>query len=520
MIATVLQGLPGAATSATQAGAPAVTPNVTWGYLAPILIMFGGALLLLLLGALMPNGVPRHVASFGTVVVGLASMASGVPLWLRIIDPTRGPTSAVAGAVGVDGFSVFAYWVIAAAVVLVALLFHGYLAREGLEGVEPYALMMFSAAGAMVMASANDLVVLFIGLEILSLAAYTLAAMHRRRIGSLEAGLKYFILGAAASACLLYGIALLYGATGTTSLGAMRTYLDGQGLVSDNLLLGGIAMVIIGLGFKVAAVPFHWWAPDVYQGSPTPVTAFMASAIKAGAFAGLLRLLVVALPAYRGDWRPVIEVLALLSLFGGAFGAIVQTDVKRMLAYSSINHAGFILVAVDAASAQGISAALFYLAVYSLMTIGAFAVVTVISREGDGHTSLADLRGLPTARPALALALVVFVLAQAGVPFTGGFFAKFGVITAAVDAGHWWMGVAAMVSAVVSAFLYLRIVGAMYWPSDEAEDGATPAVTRAQLPFPRTAGIALGLCLVGVLIIGIFPGLITNLTRQATVILG
>ncbi len=267
-------------------------------------------------------------------------------------------------------------------------------------------------------------------------------------------------------------------------------------------------------------MPFHWWAPDVYQGSPTPVTAFMASAIKAGAFAGLLRLLVVALPAYRGDWRPVIEVLALLSLFGGAFGAIVQTDVKRMLAYSSINHAGFILVAVDAASAQGISAALFYLAVYSLMTIGAFAVVTVISREGDGHTSLADLRGLPTARPALALALVVFVLAQAGVPFTGGFFAKFGVITAAVDAGHWWMGVAAMVSAVVSAFLYLRIVGAMYWPSDEAEDGATPAVTRAQLPFPRTAGIALGLCLVGVLIIGIFPGLITNLTRQATVILG
>ncbi|MEI2811582.1 MAG: capsule assembly Wzi family protein [Nocardioides sp.] len=179
-----------------------------------------------------------------------------------------------------------------------------------------------------------------------------------------------------------------------------------------------------------------------------------------------------------------------------------------------------IYTSVDAASAQGISAALFYLAVYSLMTIGAFAVVTVISREGDGHTSLADLRGLPTARPALALALVVFVLAQAGVPFTGGFFAKFGVITAAVDAGHWWMGVAAMVSAVVSAFLYLRIVGAMYWPSDEAEDGATPAVTRAQLPFPRTAGIALGLCLVGVLIIGIFPGLITNLTRQATVILG
>lgn len=518
MIATLVQGLPGAA---AQAGAPAVTPEVSWGYLAPVLVMFGGALLLLLLGALIPRGVPRHVASFGTAAVGLASMAAGIPLWTRIVDPTRGPTSALAGAVGVDGFSVFSYWVIAGAVVLVALLFHGYLAREQLEGVEPYVLMMFSAAGGMVMASANDLVVLFIGLEILSLAAYTLAAMHRRRVGSLEAGLKYFVLGAAASAFLLYGIALLYGATGTTSLGRMRLFLDGQGVVADNLLLGGIAMVIIGLAFKVAAVPFHWWAPDVYQGSPTPVTAFMASAIKAGAFAGLLRVLVVALPAYRGDWRPVIETLAILSLFGGALGAIVQTDVKRMLAYSSINHAGFILVAVDAASDKGIAAALFYLAVYSLMTVGAFAVITVISREGDGHTSLADLRGLSTTRPGLALAMVVFVLAQAGIPFTGGFFAKFGVITAAVDADRWWMGVAAMVSAVISTYLYLRIVGAMFWASDdEFEEGAAPAHTRAQLPIPRTAVITIGLCVVGVLLIGVFPGLIGSLTRQATVVLG
>ena len=517
MIATMLQALPG---SVAQGGSPAVTPEVAWGYLSPVLIMFGGALVLLLLAALLPGGVPRHVASFGTAAIGLASMAAGIPLWSMIVDPTGGPTSAVSGAVGVDGFSVFSYWVIAGAVVLVALLFHSYLAREGLEGVEPYALMLFSAAGGMVMASANDLVVLFIGLEILSLAAYSLAAMHRRRIGSLEAGLKYFILGAAASAFLLYGIALMYGATGTTNLGRMRLYLDGQGLTADNLLLGGIAMFIVGMGFKVAAVPFHWWTPDVYQGSPTPVTAFMASAIKTAGFVGLLRVLVVALPAYRGDWRPVIETLALLSLFGGALGAIVQTDVKRMLAYSSINHAGFILVGLAAASDKGISAALFYLAIYSLMTIGAFAVVTIISREGDGHTSLADLRGLSQTRPGLAMALVVFVLAQAGVPFTGGFFAKFGVIAAAVDANLWWMGVAAMLSAVISAFVYLRIVGAMFWASDDdAVDAPAPA-TRSQLLLPRTAMITIGLCLIGVVLTGVFPGLITNLTRQAVVILG
>ncbi len=517
MIATMLQGLPG---SVAQGGSPAVTPDVAWGYLSPILIMFGGALVLLLLAAMLPGGVPRHVASFGTAAIALASMAAGIPLWSMIIDPNRGPTSAVAGAVGVDGFSVFSYWVIAGAVVLVALLFHSYLAREGLEGVEPYVLMLFSAAGGMVMASANDLVVLFIGLEILSLAAYTLAAMHRRRIGSLEAGLKYFVLGAAASAFLLYGIALMYGATGTTNLGRMRLYLDGQGLTADNLLLGGMAMFIVGMAFKVAAVPFHWWVPDVYQGSPTPVTAFMASAIKTAAFAGLLRVLVVALPAYRGDWRPVIETLALLSLFGGALGAIVQTDVKRMLAYSSINHAGFILIGIAAASDKGISAVLFYLAIYSLMTVGAFAVVTIISREGDGHTSLSDLRGLSQTRPGLAMALVVFVLAQAGVPFTGGFFAKFGIIASAVDANLWWMGVAAMVSAVISAFVYLRIVGAMFWASDDdAADAPVPA-TRSQLLMPRTAMIAIGLCLIGVVLTGVFPGLVTNLTRQAVVILG
>jgi NADH-quinone oxidoreductase subunit N len=223
-----------------------------------------------------------------------------------------------------------------------------------------------------------------------------------------------------------------------------------------------------------------------------------------------------------------------LSLFGGALGAIVQTDVKRMLAYSSINHAGFILLGVDAATERGLSAALFYLAAYTVMTIGAFAVVTIISRQGDGHTALSDLRGLSNTRPGLALALVVFVLAQAGVPFTGGFFAKFGVIAAAVDAGRWWLGVAAMVSAVVSAYVYLRIVGAMYWGDDEGEatepagepavDGAVPVVsappTRWELPLPRTAMVVIGLCLVGVVVMGVFPGLITDLTRQATVILG
>ena len=279
-----------------------------------------------------------------------------MPLWREVTDPARGPFTAVAGAVAVDGFSVFFTFVICSAVVLAALLADGYLRREGLDGAELYVLILLSASGGVIMASANDLIVMFLGLEILSIAAYVLAAMHLRRPESQEAGMKYFILGAFSSAFFLYGIALVYGSTGSTNLTRIAAFATPVGTVPGTvdpkllgngapaLLLAGLALLLVGFGFKIAAVPFHAWAPDVYQGAPTPTVAFMASAVKAAAFAGMLRVFVVAFADNKIDWQPYVYALAVATLLVGAVLAVVQTDVKRMLAYSSINHAGFILV--------------------------------------------------------------------------------------------------------------------------------------------------------------------------------
>jgi NADH-quinone oxidoreductase subunit N len=271
-------------------------------------------------------------------------------------------------------------------------------------------------------------------------------------------------------------------------------------------------LLLIGFGFKVAAVPFHNWTPDVYQGSPTPVSGFMASAVKGGGFVGLLRVFLLAFDTYRLDWQPVIYVLAILTLVVGAVLAVVQTDVKRLLAYSSISHAGFVLVAVEQASHSGTSAALFYLAGYSFMVLGSFGVVGIFGRRGDGHHSLADYTGVAAREPALAFVLTVFLLAQAGVPLTVGFVAKFEVIMSAVEGGSWPLALIAMVSAVISAFLYLKIVIAMY-VSDETADESAPRPARLAGPWGTRLG--LGLAFVFVVGVGIIPGPITNLAHHA-----
>ena len=329
--------------------------------------------------------------------------------------------------------------------------------------------MLCSATGMMLMASANDLIIVFLALEILSIALYVLAAFDRRRLESQEAGLKYFILGSFSSAVFLYGIALTYGATGSTNLTKIADYLASTTLFDDGVLLLGLALMLVGLGFKVAAAPFHMWTPDVYEGAPTPVTAFMAGATKAAAFGATLRLLVGSFDLYRVDWRPAVWVLAVLSLLVGSIAALVQTDVKRMLAYSSISHAGYILIGVQAATDAGTSAALFYLMTYALMVIGAFAVITVISRRDDAHHKLVDYRGLSARQPALAGLLTLFLLAQAGVPLTGGFVAKLSIFDAAVDEGQYSLALIGMLTAAIAAFVYLRIVLTMYAP-DESDD--------------------------------------------------
>jgi NADH-quinone oxidoreductase subunit N len=420
----------------------------------------------------------------------------------------------VSRAVRIDGFSVFFTVVIAAGVILAALLTDGYLRREDLEGPEPYVLLLLSASGGLIMASANDLVVMFLGFEILSIAVYVLAGVHVHRLRSGEAAIKYLVLGAFSSAFLLYGIAMVYGATGTTNLSGIRTFLANNVLAEDGLLLAGFALLFVGFGFKVAAVPFHSWSPDVYQGSPTAIVVYMSSAVKAAGFAGLLRIFVYAFSLYRVDWQPIVYGLAVLSLLVGSVLAIVQTDVKRMLAYSSINHAGFILIGLQAASVRGVSAALFYLACYTFMIAGSFGVATVVGRRGDGHHNLSDYRGLARRQPLLAFTFLICLLGQAGVPFTSGFLAKFYVLGAAVSAHSYALALIAMLSAVISAFVYLRIITTMYTSSDAPEDEAAVS-PEPRLRVPTAARIALFLTVVVTIGVGVLPGPLHDASRHA-----
>jgi len=509
----------------------------------------------MVLAALAVRALRIGIDAAVTVGLGLAALAAIWALWTDRLS-ADGAFEALEGQLDIDGFMLVFSGVSVAGVVLVALLLDGYLRREGLVGAEMYALMLISAAGGVVMAGAGDLIVLFLGLETLSIAAYVMAAMHVRRSESTEAGMKYFVLGAVASAFLLYGIAMVYGATGSTSLAEIAVFLGTTPLLDQGLLAAGFALLLVGLGFKVAAVPFHSWTPDVYAGSPTPVVAFMASAVKVAGFAALLRVFVVAFADYRDDWRPALMALAALSLVAGSVLAVVQHDVKRMLAYSSIVHTGFILLGV-AAGGDGVPAVVFYAAAYAFMVIGSFGVVALLSGRGDRATSLDDFDGLAVRLPAAAAAFTILLLAQAGVPFTTGFVAKFGVIGAAVDSGSYWLAALAMLAAVVSAFVYLRIVLSMYLGSPRtqaasadagaagtARAGTTAAATTgsaspdpqtaqaagqasatvegpaaAEGSVPRGALLAVTVTVVVTIVLGIVPGPLDELARDALPVL-
>jgi NADH-quinone oxidoreductase subunit N len=399
--------------------------------------------------------------------------------------------------------------------VLAALLADGFLRRESMGGPEFYVLLLLSAAGGVIMAMSNDLIVLFIGLETLSIAVYVLAGMNLRRVQSQESGLKYFVLGAFSSAFLLYGIAMLYGATGSTNFVDIRNFMAAVVPIHNGLLLLGLVLVLVGLAFKISAVPFHAWSPDVYDGAPTPATAWMAAGVKAAAVAGLVRVFMLTFSNYASTWKPIVYVLAILSMVIGAALAIVQSNVKRMLAYSSISHAGFILVAIEANSTDGIAAAAFYVAVYTFMVAGSFGVATIVGRKGDGNHQLSDYKGLVRTNPWLAGSFIVLLLAQAGVPFTAGFFAKFMAITAAADAHAVPLAIIAMVSAVISAFLYLRIIVAMFMTG--GDDGVEAEVDRSKrLRVPFAAGLAIGICVIATIGYGIVPDLLLKPARDAT----
>ena len=500
-------------------------PSIDWVALLPLLILLVGALLTLTFSSFLKGHAPKGLFTWTTVAIAVGAAISAVPMWARVqgwnsllwwnLDHAQtGPFSTAGGAVGIDGFSLFITVVLCVGVVLAALLADDFLRRESMSGPEFYVLLLLSAVGGVIMAMSNDLIVLFIGLETLSIAVYVLAGMNLRRVQSQESGLKYFVLGAFSSAFLLYGIAMLYGATGSTNFVDIREFMAAVVPIHNGLLLLGLVLVLVGLAFKISAVPFHAWSPDVYDGAPTPATAWMAAGVKAAAVAGLVRVFMLTFSNYASTWKPIMYVLAILSMVLGAALAIVQSNVKRMLAYSSISHAGFILMAIQANSGNGITASAFYVAVYTFMVAGSFGVAAIVGRKGDGNHELSDYQGLVRSNPWLAGSFILLLLAQAGVPFTAGFFAKFLAITAAADAHAVPLALVAMVSAVISAFLYLRIIVAMFMSG--GDDGVEDVPRANRLRVPMAAGLAIGICVVVTVVYGLFPDLLLHNARAAT----
>jgi NADH-quinone oxidoreductase subunit N len=532
-------------------------PAIRYLAIMPVIVMLGGAVLLLGLESLVAKPLRLRVATASTVVISLG--AFGVAWWQWADVQDHGPYTTIAHAVVTDGFSVFVTVLVAAAMALSALVAEGYLAREGIEGGELHVLAMVSASGAILMAQANDLIIVFLGLEILSIALYVLTAFNHKRAESGEAALKYFVLGGFSSAVFVYGIALTYGATGTTNLTQIADFLAHNVLIHDGVLLAGMSLLLVGFCFKIAAVPFHMWTPDVYQGAPSPVTGFMAAVAKAGGFAAFLRVFVSSFGVLRADWRPIVYVLAIATLVIGAGLAVVQRDIKRMLAYSSINHAGFVLLGLQAASAAGVSSALYYLFAYMFMVIGSFAVVSVIGGPGDTDHDLAAYRGLAGRQPLLAFVFAVLLLAQAGVPFTTGFLTKFQVVVASVDGHSVPLAVVAMASAALAAFFYLRVAVLMYATTPGAEPVAaepvpTPALVgvgsfapgtatrtrlndalvladvavaepaeaegrvRGSVPVASAAAVAIFVCLAVTVVFGIWPAPLVDFAHKATLL--
>ncbi len=438
-------------------------------YTLPIVFLLAWAAVLLLVDVFTPRKGKGFM--FWAAVIGL-----GVALVLTIQQAGM-ESQAFNGMLMIDGFSVFLNVLTLSAGILGVFLSHDYLHRMGLARGEYYILMMFSLAGMLLMSMAADLIVVFLALELLSIPLYVLSAFARPDPRSEEAGLKYFLLGAFASGFLVYGISLVYGATETTSLAGIVTAVAAGELISPVLLLVGAALILIGLGFKIAAVPFHMWTPDVYQGAPTPVTAFMSAGAKVAGFAALLRVFVVAFPSLNEDLVPVLWGVAAATLITGNVAALAQKNIKRLFAYSSIAHAGYILMAFvpygnDAVRLDTVAAALFYLLAYTVTNFGAWAVVIMLEQKEGKGLQLADYAGLGKKYPLLGAAMTIFMLSFTGVPPTLGFAGKFFVFRAVLEGGYVILAIVGALTALVSAFYYLRLVVIMFM-----EDGE-PVVTR------------------------------------------
>jgi NADH-quinone oxidoreductase subunit N len=441
------------------------TPNVDWLALSPALALLGAAAVALL-GAVI---VPRAAVRAFSVVVSVAGFGTSAVLSAVVFDRSSEATSLIAESMTRDRFGAAAALVIAVVGAGVVLLSAGDGRRDHVG--EYHALLAASAAGMVFFVSAENLMTLFLALEWFSIALYVLCALDTHRRASLEAGLKYLIVGSFGSGILLFGCALVYGATGELGFSAIQEATGAD----DPLFVTGMAMILTGLGFKVSAAPFHMWTPDVYQGAPTSVTAFMGAATKVAGLAVMYRILVTAFPEQSEIWTIAVAVLAVASLAIGNLAAIAQSDVKRMLAYSSVSHAGFLLIAVAANSQDGATALLYYLVPYAAATVGAFAVVAAREREQGRAVSLASLEGLGWERPFLGVAMWAFVLSMAGFPLTGGFFGKLFVFSAIYEAGWWWLVVVGVLATALSLAYYLNIVRALYMRQGDLPGGVVAA---------------------------------------------
>ncbi|MEK6683687.1 MAG: NADH-quinone oxidoreductase subunit N [Nitrospirota bacterium] len=467
------------------------------GAVLPEIIVAAYACAILLIEPFIPKDRRNILAFFGLAALGLAFYATVNLMWTDL--------SVMNGMFILDPFGNFFKLILYVAAAMTILLSIGYLKREGIDLGEYYAFILFAACGMMVMVSASDLITVFLGLELASIPFYILAGFKRFEAKSLEASAKYFILGSFSSGILLFGISLLYGLSGTTNLEALAQHLRGEEIGNPAWILAMI-LLIVGFGFKVAVVPFHMWAPDVYEGAPTPVTAFLSVGSKAASFAVFLRVFVEALGGIQSDWRLLLILLAVVTIVLGNVVALVQTNIKRMLAYSSIAHAGYAVIGLIVGDRLGIVSLMVYMGVYAFMTLGAFGVVMLLRRGGVEGDEIADFAGLARKNRLAAFAMLIFMFSLTGIPPTAGFIAKFYIFMAAVNAGLTWLVVLAVIFTAVSAYFYLKVVMVMYMKEPDEN---------VQMVAPSAAVMVLAVAAAAVLLIGIYPGPFLDLAQNA-----
>jgi NADH-quinone oxidoreductase subunit N len=492
-------------------------PTLNVLIIAPEVVVLATALLVMIVDLFLPREQKSRLAWPSLVGVLLAAVLS-YAIWDGPAGLTvEGGDPILQNMVAADGYALFLNLVILAAAALAILFSAEYANRMDLAQGEYYALLLLSTTGMMLMAASVNLMTIFLALEILSIALYVLVGLNRAELRSAEAALKYFLLGAFASGFLLYGMALIYGQAGTTSLAGLRDYASSLGGQFPPLLMVGLGLMIVGFGFKVALVPFQMWTPDAYEGAPTSVTAFMSVGAKAAGFAALGRVLLYAFGDLSGDWVWVLAVLSALTMTVGNLAALRQANLKRMLAYSSIAHAGYLLVGVAAGNPLGTSGVLFYLFSYAFMNVGAFAVLIAVGRFDhamEGGETLDDLAGLAARKPGLALVMALFMLSLAGVPPLVGFLAKFYVFSAAVQANLTWLAIFGVVNSVVSAYYYLRVIVVMYMQEGKLAD---------EVPEPLCLAlqVGVGVAALAIVVLGLWPAPILDLARlTAAALLG